>query len=233
MDLDNHHENPMIVVAPNVVVYSPRAVYSERKVQLVFNCFLGFLLLQYISFFFTLTFEDISNRPGICIVADFCVLITLILSMFLSPLGNSTLPQASAYFAHLTITLFQCFTTMMMLVATVCVVKSDHFYISVYKNGALEQTVDLRLFSIVSTSLILGICVITCALAILNTCLYARLLYRLLNRIDRNSRSNTKILFEMQTHLRCGTSIMNYEAENGTLIKFPDEVLKKVHDSFV
>lgn len=80
MDLDNHDENPKIVVAPNVVVYSPRAVYSERKVQLVFNCFLGFLLLQYISFFFTLTFEDISNRPGICIVADFCVLITV--SMF-------------------------------------------------------------------------------------------------------------------------------------------------------
>jgi hypothetical protein len=65
------------VVAPNVVIYSPDAVYSVKWIKRALDAYIVLLILQYLCFFCGLPFEDISNRPGVCIVSEFFLLATV------------------------------------------------------------------------------------------------------------------------------------------------------------
>lgn len=246
-------EVPKIVVAPNVVVYSPDGVYSVKWVQRASATYTVFLILQYFCFFLGLPFEDVGDKPGVCLLGTFVLIITVsfhcfiqlfipsianILQVFISfilmPLSATSIPNRLSYISHVIIAVSQIVCWVFILVSTVLVIRSGSFHLTLYKsNGEISETIDMRTLSVITDAITLSICTVSTFLAILNTYLYGKLLYRLLNRIDRHQRNGSDMEFEIHETLRPGSSIFNYEQKNGTILKFPDEVLRSVERSFV
>lgn len=221
-----------IAVGPNIVVYSPDGIYSVKWVLRILDVYGFFLLLQYMCFFAGLPFEDISNRQGICLVSDFFLLITVVVSLIMMPVGSSTIPEKVSYLANVIAAIFQTVCLVLISISTAVTLQGESFSIPVLINGKVTRVIDMTAFSRGALIVTLLVCFSTWMLSMLNTYIYGKLLYRLLNRINRHGKS-AALDHDVLSHLRRGSYLTNYETENGVLVEFPKEVLKDVEQSFV
>jgi hypothetical protein len=133
--------------------------------------------------------------------------------------------------SHVFSSVFQVLCLSLTIASTLVTYRSESFVIPITANGVVIDIIDISLFIKVTSAATLVICIITFSLSLVNTYSYGKLFYRLLNRIDRHSKPSLE--YEAQTNFRCGTYISNYDADNGTQIRFPEEILKSVERSFV
>lgn len=187
---ERHIANQDLNLHPGNVIHTVNGIYSPKKIRILFEVYVFFLVLEYLMTFLGCPFENISNRSSIFVLHSVYNFFMFVVCVVLLPFASSTIPSQRALKIHYYTLLLQVgnlILSLLSLVKTSKTVLGGQKMILTEYNYDHQKTmeVDMTLYIGIISVLSFAIVLITVIWASINVILYHRAYFRLCNRIDR------------------------------------------------
>lgn len=190
--LEDMGGTPVNGTIPSIPVQTSHieSFYDLKIAGIVALMYLINLIIQYICFFITVPFDEVSNRPNICIISSIydAVMFTICCSIF--PMGSIIPTVSSLHYRTLTVFL-QAIGLLLSIVAMVMVLNVDRMDLYQYDSISGDSTpADVTLYIQMVTFFSLFFHSVGFILSTIDLVICIRGLSYLNNRIDRQKQND-------------------------------------------
>lgn len=186
LPLQGYEPEPAYSVGDNLFLHDPDDIYPRKLADNCNQAYMIFLFLQYLCFFAGLPFDNIQNRPDLCVVADFLLICTVIWCIILLPINVSAIPHKQSFHSNLASLMLQFVCFVVQTVLTVLVLRSNKpFDLKMHFENKEVRSYDMKMFTQITSSVTLAITFMAVLLSGTSTWVHGIGLFRLLNRISR------------------------------------------------
>ncbi|KAK6460743.1 hypothetical protein DFJ63DRAFT_239974 [Scheffersomyces coipomensis] len=199
-----------IIIGDNQIVENIESIYNSKVFKVLFQAYMGLLLCQYISVYACVPFDDIDNRPSICIITGIFIFISFGINACLLPTCSATIPSIFSFRCIL----FSAFLEFIGIILNVlCVVSTlnvkEMFSYEYDSQTKLTEKTNVTTYIQIISILCLVLSCLTFVVLFLNAVVTAQSLKNLVNRIDRREKYQEKQIQRQFSYPRHGR-LYNY-----------------------
>ncbi|KAK6458257.1 uncharacterized protein RJT20DRAFT_133696 [Scheffersomyces xylosifermentans] len=191
-----------IVVGNPEIIEDLDGMYDVKTFKILLQTYMGLLLSQYILVYACVPFDDIDNRPTMCIISSLYCLFMFAINATTLPICSSSIPTITAMRALLFSLCLEFGELALSVASGILCLNAPIMYSYEYDNATKStKKIDVTTYIQVVTTCSMAINTVAFFNVLLLVVMISRALRNLINFIDRRSLNSQERLVKMESEL--------------------------------